>query len=406
MVQQRRLIDFGATVKAKQISELVANISSPGLLTEDIFTIENGNVIRMKPFSVVMPSGIVIEILESSTISIPLITSAKKYTLTVRHVQADESGGVNATIELVDNLHSLYSLADRVILTWIEYPGNSVVLNDSMLTPPVSIKVTDKSSVTKLTHSVTAPLVPKSFQEVTNQPSTYVTNSFDGIRVYDEFVNSSPAINTHANYYFSMVASEKQPKLIFVNARVDYQAAIIISLITESGTEIFPTQNTISNTDWGIFGMELPNLRGVPAFKPYENFTVKLRMSLNPSKTISIASISLSDYNYPIENLRGSGSITNYVYPYTFVRLASVVDYYNPASGLPVSPAYGVRYISSSNANGWIKDSIYEYDSTDTWVVHTPTEGEIVRISNINADFVYNGYRWANDVPSHLILVP
>ena len=75
----------------------------------------------------------------------------------------------------------------------------------------------------------------------------------------------------------------------------------------------------------------------------------------------------------------------------------AVKSYYDPTIELPVLPTIGDRYISSVNANGWIINRIYEWDS-ETWTETIPTNGFAVFVVGGSifpeSSIVYNGFQW------------
>jgi hypothetical protein len=60
-------------------------------------------------------------------------------------------------------------------------------------------------------------------------------------------------------------------------------------------------------------------------------------------------------------------------------RMDQVLEFFNPAGGLPVLPALNDRYIASSTANGWIMNNI-QYWNGKIWVSITPTTGELLYV--------------------------
>jgi hypothetical protein len=82
--------------------------------------------------------------------------------------------------------------------------------------------------------------------------------------------------------------------------------------------------------------------------------------------------------------------------------LDSVDEFFNPVGTLPADPNTGDRYIASSTANGWTKDSIYEWDGS-AWDETTPVSGNALYAEDEGADYFYNGSGWST-TPSGGIL--
>lgn len=81
------------------------------------------------------------------------------------------------------------------------------------------------------------------------------------------------------------------------------------------------------------------------------------------------------------------GSITN-----------SINAFFNPAGGLPASPALYDRYISQATANGWIINNVYYWNGI-TWAGELPATGQQIYVSGgatFPTRFVYyTGAAWA-----------
>ena len=71
----------------------------------------------------------------------------------------------------------------------------------------------------------------------------------------------------------------------------------------------------------------------------------------------------------------------------------SVLDRYDPTSGLPGTPSTGDRYISTATANGWTTNYIYEYNGS-TWDETIPTEGFAAWVDDEDVAYVFNGTSW------------
>jgi hypothetical protein len=70
-----------------------------------------------------------------------------------------------------------------------------------------------------------------------------------------------------------------------------------------------------------------------------------------------------------------------------------VIDFFNPTSALPVTPATGDRYIASATANDWTINNIYEYDGSD-WVETVATIGLAVYETTDTNIYIYSGSAW------------
>ncbi len=71
----------------------------------------------------------------------------------------------------------------------------------------------------------------------------------------------------------------------------------------------------------------------------------------------------------------------------------SVLDRYDPTSGLPGTPSTGDRYIATATANGWAVNRIYEYNGA-SWDESIPNEGAALRVEDEDTQYVYNGASW------------
>ena len=71
----------------------------------------------------------------------------------------------------------------------------------------------------------------------------------------------------------------------------------------------------------------------------------------------------------------------------------SVLDRFDPTSGLPGSPSTGDRYIATATANGWTADNIYEYNGS-TWDETAVSEGMASWVEDEDVVYIYNGSAW------------
>jgi len=77
----------------------------------------------------------------------------------------------------------------------------------------------------------------------------------------------------------------------------------------------------------------------------------------------------------------------------------SVLDRFDPTSGLPGSPDEGDRYIATATANGWTDKYIYEYRNS-SWTEIIPNEGNACRVEDEDIEYVYNGTTWVSKASS------
>jgi hypothetical protein len=70
-----------------------------------------------------------------------------------------------------------------------------------------------------------------------------------------------------------------------------------------------------------------------------------------------------------------------------------VISIFDNTAAIPAGPVTGDRYIALVTANGWTKDSIYEYDGVQ-WIATTPITGCTVLIKTLYDTFVYLNASW------------
>jgi hypothetical protein len=71
----------------------------------------------------------------------------------------------------------------------------------------------------------------------------------------------------------------------------------------------------------------------------------------------------------------------------------SVLDRFDPTSGLPGTPSQGARYISTATANGWTIHNIYEFEGS-SWEEIVVNEGFASWVEDENIIYVFNGTSW------------
>jgi hypothetical protein len=404
---QRRLIDFGSTVQAGKINEISKTFFMSGILsTTPVIEVARNDAIKINPFRLITPDGIVFIEDETQEIDISLTVDSKNYTIILRHVLSETSGGTAGNIELVEDFAAIDFFDDATVLGWLKYTGGSTPLDSTMIYLPRSLKILESSTDSSSVYSFVPPMNNKWInQGVTT--GVIITDGFDGQKLYTSVKNTNTVILTNIVKFIPIVNGKYPPSIIHVTGKADYQANLIVTVFDEHGTEYIPKNNFIVNSDWSTFDMKLPNVNGLSVFQPNTTWILKLEFQLNPNKEIKIQSICVSDYNLPVLS-SGEFSYADFNYPYTFERLSSVIAEWNPTTGLPVSPTLGNRYISTYTANGWTINNIYEFNGTvwvETIIAVVNDNTYVVNISSIDVDKVFNGIEWTNEVPAHKILV-
>ena len=396
---QKRYIDYGSSVLSSHIRDMHKIMYSSGVFSSgDILTVSGNDSILVKPFSIITPDGILIEETSSTTLQFNLGVTAKHYTVIVSHTLEESTGGSVATISLKGNLFDMGTLTGATVLGWIIYPGSSVVLDSTMVYTPKSLKQSESSKDCPV-WQMSAPFTSK-WQVLSTHSELSFSNDYADNKAYTKIINSGASPHT-AVVVIPVIGGEYPPSIIRISAKADYQAAIVCSVIDEKGVQYTPANNTISNTDWGIFSIKLANYNGLNLFQCFNTWYIRLSFQLSPSKSVSFQSISVSDYNIP----KQGGVFSDVEYTFTFTRIASCLSFWDAAAALPPSVA-GARYIASSSGNNWTKHKIYEYNGT-IWVETTPVVGNICKLTNAapDEDYVYTNGGWINEIPHHLILV-
>lgn len=72
---------------------------------------------------------------------------------------------------------------------------------------------------------------------------------------------------------------------------------------------------------------------------------------------------------------------------------ASVICIHDPETGLPEPANIGDRYVSAGTANGWVKDSIYQFNGVN-WSEETVNEGALVFVECQDILYVYSNNIW------------
>jgi hypothetical protein len=76
---------------------------------------------------------------------------------------------------------------------------------------------------------------------------------------------------------------------------------------------------------------------------------------------------------------------------------ASVLNFWDASTNLPVAPTLGDRYIASSSGNGWIINHIYQCITAGTWTAATdtsPNKGFACNVEDENVIYTFNGTAW------------
>lgn len=134
-MSQRRYVNFGTDADSSKVKAINQALAAPQVLrAEDPFMQAVApDQLVVQPHTVIFDSGIILDENEQLVFTVPTTFSAASYTLAYQHVDEDIIGGTAATIELQSGLFE--TLADSVILGWVQYPGGSVALDNSMIFP-------------------------------------------------------------------------------------------------------------------------------------------------------------------------------------------------------------------------------------------------------------------------------
>lgn len=73
--------------------------------------------------------------------------------------------------------------------------------------------------------------------------------------------------------------------------------------------------------------------------------------------------------------------------------IAPVIALYDPTGGLPLSPSFGDRYLSTATANGWTENYIYEWNGFQ-WDVTIPSNGDVVFVKQLNQMYAFDFNVW------------
>jgi hypothetical protein len=78
-----------------------------------------------------------------------------------------------------------------------------------------------------------------------------------------------------------------------------------------------------------------------------------------------------------------------------FSWLPSIISFFDPTSGLPVSPSDGDRHIASATANGWTKNYLYMYStSSHLWLNLSNDIAQTVYNKDDKQIYSYDGTDW------------
>ena len=144
---QRRLFDFYADLTDEQFYTLHGALHQPGKLYGFMPTV-SGTSIQVTAGGIITPEGVVIvddavQTLPPAATPVPG-AAARRYTAVLQHINTEIVGGVAATWVLLDHPTDFYTqdtvASDQTVVFWLNYPGGSVALADSMIIPGPSVR--------------------------------------------------------------------------------------------------------------------------------------------------------------------------------------------------------------------------------------------------------------------------
>lgn len=73
-----------------------------------------------------------------------------------------------------------------------------------------------------------------------------------------------------------------------------------------------------------------------------------------------------------------------------YTWLEPAISFWDASAALPATPANGDRYICSVAGNGWVKNTVYQYNlGTTTWIAHTPVINDAITDKSGPISYIY-----------------
>lgn len=239
---QRRYLEYGVAVDYKVVNLLHSCFHSSALLYGFDPVVANENTYTLSDGASLNADGLVI--IESSTnnIVVPITSAAKEYTLVVYHEDIEVIGGSEAYFTLVDGIVSSYT--NGTIIGWIEYPGGSVNIDESMYTKAPVIKHDSLdiprhdeeekliAPFTEMVTTITNSNVVETFEQDSENKLTRLLTAGSGTQIIEFVINR--------------VSREKELKHIDINLHTSTTTSIECEVNDTDGNQVL--LSTISGT--------------------------------------------------------------------------------------------------------------------------------------------------------------
>lgn len=296
---QNIYIAIGDPVTAEAIQNILDSIAAPSILNGFNLSAPAADQIAVSPGSALTDSGVIISETEISTIQFTQIVQPANYTILYQYVPSTNFGGNPAVLTLQPGLIQPSTFSNGVLLGWLQYPGASVPLTNSMFVSAKRIRL-DAPAAQQAGVFTTeyAPFSHFITLSAASGPFPTVTESYNGgVFAPQTTIQNTGLGLSHSTYLFPFQISPYGLGKIAINMSVSSQASCTLNLVKSDGTVIPPIGNNFfTNQPLGTIVLSFAQGNN---FVPGDVCYVQFVSAIQPSNTVVIQSIGTSAYTEP-----------------------------------------------------------------------------------------------------------
>jgi len=305
---QRIEIAVGDPVDAAVLQEILSSLVDPGILKGFQLSTTSSNTIAILAGAAMTDSGVLIVEDEMLTRQITLTINPANYTIYYSYGPNATFGGNPATLYVQPGLIEAYDpstglhFPNGVVLGWLQYPGGSVALNDSMFISGPRVGVLQPVAKNKDEFQTVYSPLSRLWSPISISgplPDIVIDENYDsGVKApVTTITNTSTTTQNIVKYLVPFRVPSAGVGQVEVWLRTDSGTSISIYLQSGPGVQITPSNFDIfNNTAMSRQVLQIPASANLEANS--EMFVV-IQITMNPTYSAGIKSVGISSYTDP-----------------------------------------------------------------------------------------------------------
>src|ERR1035437_1450553 len=230
---QNIYIATGDPVTAAAIQNILDALAAPAIMNGFNLTAPASDQIALSPGSALTDSGVIINESEIGIIQFTQIVQPANYTIFYSYTPSTNFGGNPAVLTLQPGLLQPSTFSNGVLIGWLQYPGASVPLTNSMFVSAKRVRLdapaAQKSGVFETQY---APFSPELTLQVASGPLPTLSEAYNGAVFAPQTTIQNTGVGlSHSSYIFPFQISPYGLGKIAVQMSVSSQASCTVNLM-------------------------------------------------------------------------------------------------------------------------------------------------------------------------------